>query len=203
MNRRILILAVSIALSLLVLMGLIATGNMEVPSSGAGRPTAPMNSSTPPAPEIPGMPRMLYGTYSRNFKGVVKQGESFDFELVTHACYLPSETIEFSPLVLISRMQDEFPFEANLSPAIAAEVGESTTVEARTGSSDDSLIRVEIRPSPRFALHELEERTLSVTIMVGKDVEPGRYRLNIVMLGALEGGGILGDAYEFEIVAGG
>ncbi len=202
MERRALLIALSLVLSFLIFIGLIAAGGFAISWDEAREPIYPATSSPVPEPKPPKI-RPLVGMDLRGFKKTIRQGEKIEFQLVvTDGGMYPSESLEFSPLVLICKVED-LPFgPINLSSA-RAKAEDSLLLEARTGPTDGAIMRLEIRPSPCFTLHYREERVFNATLLVGKDIRPGRYRIEVVAYGGLRGGGILIMAHEFNVVAGG
>ncbi len=202
MKRRTLLTALFLTLSSLIFIGLLAAGGFAISWDETREPVYPSTSSPAPEPKPPKI-RPLVGMYLRDFKNKIRQGEKVEFQLVvTDGGLYPSESLELSPLVLICKVED-FPFGLiNLSSA-RAKGGDSLLLEARTGPTDESMMRLEIRPSPRFTLHHKEERVFNATLLVGKDVRPGRYRIEVVAYEGLRGGGILIMAHEFNVVSGG
>ena len=138
---------------------------------------------------------------------MVRQGETASFVINVY-CFRPE--CDFRPTITLALLRDlpppeeltpgEFPgpLEVNLSAESPVE-GEVFELVAGEG---DSRIRLTVQPFPTFTMKDGEVRVLNATLEVGQAVAPGRYRINMIVRGALSDGGTSIEVYEFEVVPG-
>ncbi len=174
---------------------------------GSASPEATKAPPTIPPEDIPETPISLMTTSVEGLPSVVRQGEAVSFVIKVY-CFKPE--CDFRPEITLTRLRDlpppegltpgKFPgpLEVNLSAEAPVE-GEALELVAGEG---DSAIRLAIRPSPAFTLKEGEVKVLNATLEVGQAVAPGRYRINVIMRGALSKPGTLIETYDFEVVPG-
>jgi len=157
---------------------------------GSASPEATKAPPTIPPEDIPETPIILLTTSFEGFPSRIRQGETASFTIKVY-CYKPE--CDFRPAITLTLLRDlpppeeltpgKFPgpLEVNLSAAAPVE-GEAFELVAGEG---DSRIRLTVWPFPAFTMREGEVRRLNATLEVGPAVPPGRYRIKVIMRGAL------------------
>ncbi len=157
--------------------------------------------------DIPETPIFLLTTGVEGLPERIRQGEKVSFTIKVY-CFKPE--CEFRPTITLTLLRNlpppeeltpesfSGPLEVNLSTKslVGGEVFELVAGEG------DSRIRLAIRPFPAFTMREGEVRVLNATLEVGPAVPPGRYRINIIVKGALSDGGTSIETCDIEVVPG-
>jgi len=158
------------------------------------------------APEdIPETPIILLTTGVEGFPSVVRQGEVISFTIKVY-CFKPE--CEFRPEITMTFWELPPPEDLPVGYVLPTEVNLSMQshtaggrLELAVGSGECRII-LTISPTPAFNMTEGEVRTLNATLEVGPAALPGRYRIKVIMRGALSKPGTLIDVYEFEVIPG-